>query len=878
MSRKTTETSTKHSTSLLGGDDGARISPEELNAVLGKYKPNSIKRFSQIHTIGLGGIGTVLSAYEKHLDRDVAIKMLRPAFRENRHSVNRFIQEARATAHIAHPNIVPVYELGLLKDIGPFFTMKRVDGVTLQDVLQRLKEEDKTYLEKYTLRHLLNIFIAICNGVAFAHSKNIIHRDLKPANIMLGYFGEVMVMDWGLVKHVNQNNESTDNIPDAQAELNAKDEIKTLDGEVTGTPAFMSPEQARGDNQMVDQQSDIYSLGAILYVILTRRRSPFPTGLKTPEILQLSAAGQIIPPHRVKPNKIKVPRELSAIVMKAMSLDKTERYNTVLELIRDVRNYLDDYPVSAYRDPIYRIIFKAWRRYPLIPTTVAVAFTTLAIAFGMQYYNTTEQFRYYMQQAKTNINYGNLMYVKGSKVYQQIAALRHAGMHNNTRKIAQLSKKLNSYGAALNNYYEVAEGFLSKIEMMGNHDQEVNRGLGHIMRNKIYYSLLTEDFKNTRRLVELMRLNRRPESYRMVRDNEMLYRKMKLVYNNEGIVSLDTIPTQRPIEIKNLFDPDDENAGKNIIKGVTPLQDMELKSDSYLLTLLNNHNEKISYPLLVEPGDIINRKIYLPAEIPDGMVYIPPGNFYSGTTQTPRRLMTLSALPGFFIKKTEVTFAEYLQFWRDIADPVKRQQYRSMILMDNESRTLIPAWNMAGVLNPKLKADYPVHGISHAAAVAYCRWLSRRHHRCYRLPSAKQWEKAARGVDGRRYVWNNNTSRWHILTPENITAIKHFPFGAPPQSFPQDCSIYGVYDMSGNVREYTSTLNSGSSNMYIVKGGSFRIGGNSVRCAFEGFAGLLADDIGFRYVTPLSADMLQKKSKLGTSRAKSTKNRGDQEI
>ena len=855
-SGSTTTIATRHSTSPLGEGDDRKVSIEEISTALNGAKQSSIKRFSQIHTIGLGGIGTVMSAYEPHLDRDLAIKMLRPAFRDNRNSINRFIQEARATAHVAHPNIVPVYELGIFEEIGPFFTMKRVEGVTLQHVLKRLNENAERYIQKYTLRELLNVFISICHGVAYAHSKNIIHRDLKPGNIMLGDYGEVMVMDWGLVKkadHASKNSEKP-YVPLSDTE---EDTLKTIDGEVTGTPAFMSPEQACGHNSTVDIQSDIYCLGAVLYTILTRQRSPFPRGLKTREILQLCAEGKIIPPRKRMP-KLKIPKELNAITMKAMSLDKSQRYATVLELLHDVRSYLDHYPVSAYSDPLHVSLLKACKRRPMIPTTVAAAIITLAIAFGFQLYDRNERFNYYLKQANENILSGDMMYSRGKSVIKRLTELRQTDKIADENKITELNKQLDKFNTSLNNYYNVAEGFLGKIEITGARLKKVNSKLGYIMKNKIYYSLLAGDYQTTKRLIELMRLNRRSESYQMVRQDDTLYKKMNLVYYNEGTIDIETVPSKIQVKLTELPNGKivSDRAEKTEIKllGMTPIENITVNAGSYLISMQNKLGNIISYPLLVEPGNIIHQQIYIPATIPNGMVYIPAGNYYTGaTTQDMRKKYLL----GFFIKKYEVTFAEYLRFWTMLRDPNKKQRYRSMLLLDQKSRRLAPAWDNDLKLCQQLKPEYPISGISHEAAEAYCRWISSQRQRPCLLPSAEQWEKAARGVDGRKYIWGNYMQNKNALIPENNLAAKKYPFGAPAEKFILDRSIYGVYEMAGNVREYTATPNNNSKLTFIVKGGSSRIGGDSVYCSFNGFAGRLADDIGFRYIMPLTNNLSQ---------------------
>jgi serine/threonine protein kinase/Flp pilus assembly protein TadD len=330
-----------------------------------------------------GGIGQVWLARDAALGREVALKELRPERSENLNLWERFLVEARITGQLEHPGIVPIYELARRGDDNhPFYTMRFVQGRTLDEATSdyhaKRKEDSAGPLD---LLGLLNAFVGVCNTVAYAHSRGIIHRDLKGKNIVLGNFGEVIVLDWGLAKHVDSPSvEGEDGAVPASAPTAEGAHLQaTVAGQVVGTPAYMPPEQAEGRLNAIGRKSDVYSLGAILYEILAGT-SPF-TGSNTTEVLRKVIKEAPVPPRAHNPE---APRSLEAVCLKAMAKSPDERYESAAALADEVQRFLADEPVSAYPDPLSKQAARWARRNKtaVAAASVLVATSVLALSVG----------------------------------------------------------------------------------------------------------------------------------------------------------------------------------------------------------------------------------------------------------------------------------------------------------------------------------------------------------------------------------------------------------------------------------------------------------------------------------------------------------------
>ncbi len=301
-------------------------------------------------TLGEGGMGLVLRARDHRVHRSVAMKVLRSGNEFSADKLLRFVSEAQLTGQLEHPNIVPVYQLGVASDGQVFYTMKHVRGETLESVLQKLRTSDVETARQYPLSALLTIFQKVADAIAFAHSRGVIHRDLKPANIMLGTFGEVLVMDWGLAKRLAETPTlPSDSSPTApEISLPTEGRFNTLHGAVVGTPPFLSPEQADG-LATLDLRSDIFVLGVILYEILCLKP---PVHLhNTEQVIEAIRTGKLFslaerirtpgehgepPPPLIHCPNGKLPEGLAAVVQKAMQHAPANRYQSVEDLQKDI--------------------------------------------------------------------------------------------------------------------------------------------------------------------------------------------------------------------------------------------------------------------------------------------------------------------------------------------------------------------------------------------------------------------------------------------------------------------------------------------------------------------------------------------------------------
>ncbi|MFM9961585.1 MAG: protein kinase domain-containing protein [Planctomycetaceae bacterium] len=417
--------------------------------------PRGAERYVLVENFAHGGLGNLWRAEDTAIRREVAFKELLPKALKNPVQVERFIEEAQISGQLEHPGIIPIYDVGFQENGTPYYAMKLVRGGNMEVAIEAMHKLPLGSPERQlAFNRLLRQFIAICQAVGFAHEKGVLHRDLKPLNVMLGEFGETLVLDWGLAKLIDVvgepsissdrsarmtpdgepfadaaesdvgtilTNESGSHVAPSAVSLevtqansarslaskslgaaqgatrgaggktrNASNSTatgqrpvqtgmrsagsQTLAGQVMGTPAYMSPEQAMGLIEELDARTDIYSLGAILYKLLTNQQ-PVGRG-RVQEVLDKVIAGMIPPPRLLDPT---IPKPLEAICLKAMARNMAARYSTALNLADDVENWLTDLPVTAYPDPWHEHL-RRWAKQHR--TLIVSSSATLLVLIG----------------------------------------------------------------------------------------------------------------------------------------------------------------------------------------------------------------------------------------------------------------------------------------------------------------------------------------------------------------------------------------------------------------------------------------------------------------------------------------------------------------
>ncbi|MBI3409612.1 MAG: serine/threonine protein kinase [Planctomycetes bacterium] len=341
-------------------------------------------RFVILRPHARGGLGQVFVALDTELNREVALKEMQARLADNPANRVRFLQEAEITGGLEHPGIVPVYGLGTYDDGRPFYAMRFIKGHSLMDAIEELHGRpasgdrpppEKTLpcrdtqssghlrlprariRDRFTglkFRQLLRRLIDVCNALQYAHDRGVLHRDLKPHNIMLGKYGETLVVDWGLAKPVGHAFNAAQSAHEEQAPFleekplipaSATGSAETVAGTALGTPAYMSPEQAAGRLDLLGPASDVYSLGATLYCMLTGQ-PPFQGA--TADVLKKVQRAEFRAPRQTIPS---ISRALEAVCLKAMSLKPQERYAAPRELAEDIEDWLADEPLKAWPEP-----------------------------------------------------------------------------------------------------------------------------------------------------------------------------------------------------------------------------------------------------------------------------------------------------------------------------------------------------------------------------------------------------------------------------------------------------------------------------------------------------------------------------------------------
>lgn len=362
-------------------DDGDHVNapdPYVTCAPAPRPIPSHQQRYTILRKHQQGGLGVVSIAEDADFNREVALKEILPASADDEQNRRRFVREAEITGALEHPGVVPVYSLGYYEDGRPYYAMRFVHGVDMQQAIAAYR--DMSAAEKpLKFRQLLSRLLDVCHTIHYAHSRGVLHRDIKPSNIMLGDYGETIVVDWGLAKASGESH-SIDEFLESPVSLSGKTPVDmTAAGRVIGTPIYMSPEQAEGRLDRFSVTTDVYGLGASLYCLLTG--AP-PFDANDANIPAQVRSGAFLSPLKREPS---APKPLAAICQQAMAQEQADRYQSAGDLGLDIERWLADEPVSAYQEPLGARVWR-WargRRTLVLSLMTAAAVAMVALSVGV---------------------------------------------------------------------------------------------------------------------------------------------------------------------------------------------------------------------------------------------------------------------------------------------------------------------------------------------------------------------------------------------------------------------------------------------------------------------------------------------------------------
>ena len=810
-----------------------------VSAGEGSLLPPGVQhRYEDLGLVGQGGMGEVRRVMDRALGRILAMKVLHRSWREGEGGQTQFIEEARTTARLQHPGIIPIYDVGTFPDGRVFYTMRLVEGQTLRQVIAEAHHSGR----ELVLRPLVEAFHKVCEAVAFAHHRGVVHRDLKPSNVMVGEFGEVLVLDWGLAQDWRE-------FPPGSPDGSQHPEMR-----VAGTPAYMAPEQAAGGEGAISPRADVYALGAILYEILSGR--PPYVGTDPRVVLAQLLAGAPPPPvPLVQPGDLTTavgpgpvshdalplplpfrPLEfmgevLESTCQKAMARSPEERFPDAAHLAREVAAWLE----GAERRRRAGVMLESSR--PLLETAIQLR----------------------AQADKLRSDAGDQL--DRLEPWQGVEVKRpHWEMLEQSDQLEARADR-------------VETTYLQGLQAVLLHDPDLPEA-HHLLAD--YYRRAHERAEQRRDL----RASAHLELMIRVHDRG---RRHHTYLRGEGQLTLVTDPPARAVlyrlEVKDrrLVPLHSEDLG------TTPMMRRSLEMGSWLIKLTARGRSPIHYPVVITrgrdwdgiaPGESTPRVIQLPHQLSHDEVYIPAGWFQRGgdmRVSEPEPLRWCWQ-DSYYIRRFPVTNGEYLAFVNDRLEKGSEQEALLLAPCEravNSGSVPTPIYHRDHrgqfVLGPDPDGDVwlprmPVVHIDFACALAYARWESERTGLPWTLCSANQWEKAARGVDARIFPWGDDFdptfARVRMSSPGRATI-------AEVDDFPLDESIYGVRGMGGNVQDWCITpwhqrhqLQDSEpedlSSPRILRGGAWRGSEGFCRIGERSWTGVLARtaSLGFRLVRP----------------------------
>jgi eukaryotic-like serine/threonine-protein kinase len=721
-------------------------------------------RYQREAVLGVGGMGEVLRARDAVLRRPVAMKVVGERVLNRPDWLARFVEEAQVTAQLEHPGIVPVHDLGHLPDGRLYYTMREVLGRSLEVHIRALHDASPPHqwaepADGWTFRRLVDALCRACEAVAYAHARGVVHRDLKPANIMLGSFGEVLVVDWGLAKVLGSS--SSDDLAPVVSERSLRDRLKTRIGQSAGTLDFMPPEQRAGRPEDIGPPTDVYALGVCLYVLLMGSAPPLEARERSALAAQLDAP----------PGLRRIPAELRRACLIALSLDVEDRHSHAGLLAADIQAWLDG---ARRREQARELVQRAAAHRPRMADCRHAA-------------------RQLREQAATMLDQiprNAPVAVKRAawELQDRAAALEQEADQSELQFVQGVQGALNVFPGL-----PEAQGRLAEHYRRAHEEAEASGDAAAAARAE---ALLRAHDDGTH----------------------------GVYLDGTGALSLRTDPPAAAT-LMRYVERDRRLVAEPVASlGTTPLTAVPLPMGSYIVELKAPGHAVTRYPVRILRGqhwggplDRVgnNQAVPLPPNrvLGPNDLYVPPGWFHSGGDPSANLPLPARALwlEGFVIQRFPVTNREFIVFLDDLVSQGREAEALLHVPREKPGRVgaigaVIYGREPGGGFSVGAdgdgdvwELDFPVIMIPFAAAVAYSEWLSARTGLAWRLPYELEWEKAARGVDGRTFPWGDYLDpTWAVtreLDPSNpaLHAIGHCP---------EDEGPYGMRDAAGGVRDW----------------------------------------------------------------------------
>ncbi len=716
--------------------------------------------------IAEGGEGRVFLVTDTELRRRVAMKVLHPEAAKSPVRIERFLAEARRTSSLQHPGIPSVHEMGTTSTGDIFFTMRLVQGRTLRDVLHGLQAGDRAIGNEWSLLRLVQALQSIASTVEYAHTRGLVHRDLKPENIALGEFREVMVLDWGLAKRIGED-------PDAPPTMPEESLSKTRVGSVKGTPLYMAPELARGEGHLADARTDVFALGAMLYEMLCLRPPYEGTDLRS--VVAAARTGAIRSPLERAPER-DMPRVLVDVAMRGLSHREDDRHGSAREFAEDLQAYIDGTRERALR---------------------------------------AEESRSLLEVA--GVLFGRVGQLSREARELEAEATRLRDEIPPWKTLTEKTPLWEAESRAERLRVEEAETHARAVEL-------VSRCLAHDIDNPDARSMMAKLY-----LVMLKKAESKgdPVDIAWLRRKVGRYNDGELdqTLRNAGTLEVSVEPEDAHVTLSRWS----EHARKLVETAPRTVRPDDgaiesLPTGSYMLTVRREGLTTARLPLFVRRGRLHTLDVRLAetAAILPGFKWIPGGPFLRGR----RPKLETAALPSFQIMERPVLLREYAEWLDDLVrtDPDAARSHTprtddqgAMLLLENGRHILRGPGSTSGRSLADLPA-IPVVAITRHDAEAYAEWLGRRLGATLRLPTELEWEKAARGADGRLYPWGERFDA-------SFCAMAQCAPGDPRihavMAYEADASPYGVRDMAGGVRDWCQPGDGTSARTSPCRGGAW---------------------------------------------------------